>query len=1240
MGRQKASPSRRYRRIGRACAAVLAAAAVATAQEPDPGPEDPPVGADVNDALVVSQNLPDAMYCGDTESFTIRLENVGTGDWTEDGTNGHRLGVTDNDDPFRPNGNKVRLPVGTTIAPGQRHTFTVELTAPDVHGVVRTEWQMAEQGVEWFGSIVFKDINVVCGDHAVLAAEVFPAAMNCSSEDEATVTLQNMGSTDWTDAAGFYLANVGTSDAFNPSGAPVRLPSNVTVGRGGGQYPFKVPLQAPSDTHQNDVMTLWQMEHNGEPFGPLVTARIDVDCVNAATRVSDTLPDSMTCGSTLVREITLRNGGSKPWTAAGGHQLGVPGDTDPFNPSGARVHLPASLAIEENDSHTFDVSLVAPETATTLTTEWQMVENGQWFGEKVSKTITVTCQDAAQAVGHNLPSQMACGEVGTYAVTMKNTGDTVWTRADGYKLGPTGGSDPFRADATRVQLPTSASIAPQSQHSFSVALTAPSQPGSYGTEWQMVNEGVAWFGGVVSHPIEVTCQTGANDADIVSANVPSPMALGSTHTISVSVANNGTSTWQAGTHRLAVDTDLDFFPASVELPAGAQIDESGSHSFVFEVTIPGSAVPGYYSVRWQMETTSGTRFGELDASAIQVTNPTAGSPTLTDALIVVPQGAVTRTTLSGGNLQGADVSFGLPGGANKGLPSVASVSSSASQLTLDIDARSADVGFKALAVATDGGIDFALVRILPKGPVVDSYTPSEVARGRQYLLQIAGANLSGATLSVSGSGLRFHSVRTAPNGVLATLAVTHGASLGASELVVTTSEGSVRLPLTVGGSTATASVAETLIGGTGVRLQAPRPTETLLQPDVTLPTGSILSGCYSKNYRYNILDFDESQTLWKDLESLADMAPSEVVSLLPGAEKFLELNVLHVIARLEIEGSLVGCVLIDPFNSDNVFEFAIDLEICANYETRGTIPLVRGWSISGLWCYGFEGPTFENETEPSGELNALSVGTEDECVRVVDVTIIEGDPEWPPRTGRRTVQVQLPQRCGCAGGSTETRLFASASGTGFSPFDTGVDLGPHVSGSCTACHHIGTRSNGCLVNSSALGTSEHWGRYGGWEEEDYSCAWSVIKWITATAEGFDNPTVPTDTDFVGEIRPMFNDLSKIRGGSAPPHFDHQNGLDIDMRYFKNTNEKSFSFDWRYADQVFDPEATCLFLTLLQKNSPGGLIRKVIVDDRSRLKDICPIFPDGVYKYENDQHHHHLHIGFRQPQTALELKCDP
>ncbi len=1200
---------------------MLAAAAVATAQEPDPGPEDPPVGADVNDALVVSQNLPDAMYCGDTESFAIRLENVGTGDWTEDGTNGHRLGVTDNDDPFRSNGSKVRLPAGTTIAPGQRHTFTVELTAPETHGVVRTEWQMAEQGVEWFGSIVFKDINVVCGDHAVLAAEVFPAAMNCSSEDEATVTLQNLGSTDWTDAAGFSLANVGTSDAFNPSGAPVRLPSNVTVGRDGGQYPFKVPLQAPSNTHQNDVMTLWQMEHNGEPFGPLVTARIDVDCVNAATRVSDTLPDSMTCGSTLVREVTLRNGGSKPWTAAGGHQLGVPGDTDPFNPSGARVHLPASLAIEENDSHTFDVSLVAPETATTLTTEWQMVENGQWFGEKVSKTITVVCQDAAQAIGHNLPSQMACGEVATYAVTMKNTGDTVWTRADGYKLGPTGGSDPFRADATRVQLPTSASIAPQSQHSFSVALTAPSQPGSYGTEWQMVNEGVGWFGQVVSHPIQVVCGGSTallDDAFATGVVFPSTLFEGDTGEGLVTVVNNGGTTWTAGEYLLA---SLDVDPLAAVQEIGITTDLLGysvpevppEASYTFRVPLdPAEGTPGgIYETRWRMRSPDGVFFGDIaEAEVCFNCGGQTGEPRIDSvSQSWVRQGFASSVQVTGANFLGKRprIAGSLGPGTIEPEISAATASSDGTWMTFHLDTSSGNTeGFHTIVIDADGSSPGAafVVRVLPHHvPVVDAWTPGEIAQPGFYFFAIVGANLQGATVTSSHpSRVEVVGVNSALDShVTGLLQLLPGQSASGIHLEVRGRFGQgVLLPVS---------------GGLGA--------STNLLVSMSQRESSAFS---ASNFSLNAAGLTHSEPVSSSecgteiLRSATIPTHRNVYPLRLG-EAVIDYNVLAGM-QLSVEfemgtmslgtGGRVawhvdpGCY---PFGPPSV---SVEAEVTAH--TPGYEPLtcvLTGQPAEGAANCAPGGPR-------SGKHSQFELTATSATMEITDVT--EGDPEGGFAGLRRFVLFM--EECDLEDFTPFLELEAAFED--FFGLLTMRDLDwleARVE-ECFACQHRGRRNNGCLVGDEPLG-DDPLGRYVNHQatddDEQHSCRDTTHTALAEAARFFVNPTNPG-------VRPQYGDISLPGGGKFGVSFTHQNGLDIDMRYFSNIEDV---FVFGSGPGSYDSTAMVEFLLALDGQQK---ISRLVAHPASQLKSAMR--PYGIQvSYESNIHDNHLHIELVNPSPS-------
>lgn len=109
------------------------------------------------------------------------------------------------------------------------------------------------------------------------------------------------------------------------------------------------------------------------------------------------------------------------------------------------------------------------------------------------ETICFPDYDGALAAFSNLPSCVTAGKSFTLSVTMRNTGTTTWSAADGYKLGAKGDEDPFTSE-TRVLLPPDLTVPPLATHTFQVAMTAPSTNGDYLSDWQMVRENVAWFG--------------------------------------------------------------------------------------------------------------------------------------------------------------------------------------------------------------------------------------------------------------------------------------------------------------------------------------------------------------------------------------------------------------------------------------------------------------------------------------------------------------------------------------------------------------------------------------------------------------------------------------------------------------------------------------------------------------------------------------------------------------------------
>ncbi|MEZ4448499.1 MAG: NBR1-Ig-like domain-containing protein [Nannocystaceae bacterium] len=116
--------------------------------------------------------------------------------------------------------------------------------------------------------------------------------------------------------------------------------------------------------------------------------------------------------------------------------------------------------------------------------------------------------DDAAIVALDLPATMACGLMQAASVTVRNTGTTAWSRDGelGVKLGAVDDDDPLATPGgTRIYLPEGVTVAPTGEYTFEMTLKAPLAPGVYVSDWQMVREGVHWFGEVGAKEVTVTC---------------------------------------------------------------------------------------------------------------------------------------------------------------------------------------------------------------------------------------------------------------------------------------------------------------------------------------------------------------------------------------------------------------------------------------------------------------------------------------------------------------------------------------------------------------------------------------------------------------------------------------------------------------------------------------------------------------------------------------------------------------
>jgi hypothetical protein len=200
---------------------------------------------------------------------------------------------------------------------------------------------------------------------------------------------------------------------------------------------------------------------------------------------------------------------------------------------------------------------------------------------------------------------------------MKNTGTTTWGTST-HKLGSQNPANNMTWGLNRAALYKATPVG--SMISFTFNVTAPSTSGIYNFQWQMVNDSTGAFFGQAMPNLAVQVGSGGgsptDNASFVSQSVPSSMTAGQTVGVSVTMANSGTTTWQAGSYSLgslnpAGNTTWGL--SSVSL--ASSVAPGSNATFSFNVTAPSAA--GTYNFQWGMK--NGTSYFGTGSTNVAVT---------------------------------------------------------------------------------------------------------------------------------------------------------------------------------------------------------------------------------------------------------------------------------------------------------------------------------------------------------------------------------------------------------------------------------------------------------------------------------------------------------------------------------------------------------------------------------------------------------------------------------------------
>ncbi|MEK6288874.1 MAG: FG-GAP-like repeat-containing protein [Acidobacteriota bacterium] len=101
-----------------------------------------------NNAVFLSQTVPTSMGAGRTYSVSVTMRNSGTSTWA---AGSYYLGSQNSQGNYTWSLNRVDL--GSSVAPGSDVTFAFNVNAPTTLAAYNFQWQMAQDGVGYFGAM-------------------------------------------------------------------------------------------------------------------------------------------------------------------------------------------------------------------------------------------------------------------------------------------------------------------------------------------------------------------------------------------------------------------------------------------------------------------------------------------------------------------------------------------------------------------------------------------------------------------------------------------------------------------------------------------------------------------------------------------------------------------------------------------------------------------------------------------------------------------------------------------------------------------------------------------------------------------------------------------------------------------------------------------------------------------------------------------------------------------------------
>jgi hypothetical protein len=220
-------------------------------------------------------------------------------------------------------------------------------------------------------------------DNAAFVSQSVPSSLNAGQVATVSVTMQNNGTTAWTEAGGFKLGTQNPQDNTLWTGSTrVYLNPGETVGVGASRtFTFNITAPAAPGTYNFQ----WRMVHEGIAWFGAFSTNVAISVItapaDASAFVSQSVPSSLAVGQTTSVSVTMKNTGTATWSEAALYRLGSWNPQDNFTWGTNRVLISGGQTVPPNGNRTFTFNITAPATPGTYNFQWRMVhDNVAWFG--------------------------------------------------------------------------------------------------------------------------------------------------------------------------------------------------------------------------------------------------------------------------------------------------------------------------------------------------------------------------------------------------------------------------------------------------------------------------------------------------------------------------------------------------------------------------------------------------------------------------------------------------------------------------------------------------------------------------------------------------------------------------------------------------------------------------------------------------------------------------------------------